>query len=66
MFQGVFRGLKDTRTTLAATIASNVINVVLAPLLIFGAGWGVTGAAVATVVAQAREWEERIHLHITR
>ncbi len=49
---GIFRGHGDTRTPLWITIAFNVINVVLDPLLIFGAGWGLGGAAVATVVAQ--------------
>ena len=34
--QGVFRGLQDTRAPLAATIASNIINIILAPVLIFG------------------------------
>jgi Na+-driven multidrug efflux pump len=52
--QGVFRGLQDARTPLAATVASSALNVVLAPLLIFVAGWGVKGAAVATVIAQVR------------
>jgi len=45
--QGCFRGLQDTRTPLAATLASNALNVALAPALIFGAGWGVRGAAAA-------------------
>ena len=51
--QGVFRGLQDIRTTLLATLASNAVNVLLAPLLIFGAGWGVAGAAISTVASQA-------------
>lgn len=49
---GVFRGFGDTRTPLWITVAFNVINLILDPLLIFGAGWGLGGAAVATVVAQ--------------
>lgn len=44
--------VQDMRTPLAATLASNALNVVLCPLLIFGLGMGVAGAAVATVVAQ--------------
>ncbi|GLI66837.1 hypothetical protein VaNZ11_010796 [Volvox africanus] len=51
--QGVFRGLQDTRTPLQATLVSNAINIALAPILIFGAGLGAVGAAVATVMAQA-------------
>ena len=49
---GAFRGMQDTRTPLLVTIGLNVINLVGDPLLIFGAGWGLRGAAVATVAAQ--------------
>lgn len=52
--QGVYRGLGDTRMPLWATLACNGINVLLDPLLIFGLGWGVRGAAVATVAAEVR------------
>ncbi|MEW5300951.1 MAG: hypothetical protein WDW36_003839 [Sanguina aurantia] len=51
--QGIFRGLSDTRTPLAATLTSNIINCVLGLLFIFGLGMGVGGAALATVLAQA-------------
>lgn len=50
--QGVYRGLGDTKMPLWGTIGCNVINVILDPLLIFGLGWGVRGAAIATVVAE--------------
>ena len=50
--QGVFRGLGDTVTPLRATVAANVVNLALDPLLVFGAGLGVAGAALATVVGQ--------------
>lgn len=49
---GAFRGYQDTRTPLLVAVAVNLINLVLDPLLIFTAGWGIEGAAVATVVAQ--------------
>ena len=49
---GVFRGLQDTRTPLIVTVAISLLNLVLDPLLIFAAGWGVAGAATATAVAQ--------------
>lgn len=49
---GAFRGMQDTRTPLLVTIGLNVINLVGDPLLIFVAGWGLRGAATATVIAQ--------------
>jgi len=49
---GAFRGYQDTRTPLAVTLGLNVVNLVLDPILIFGLGWGIAGAAWATVAAQ--------------
>lgn len=49
---GVFRGFQDTRTPLKITLGLNVVNLVLDPLFIFGLGWGLEGAAWATVAAQ--------------
>lgn len=49
---GAFRGHKDTKTPLRVALGVNVLNLVLDPLLIFTAGLGLGGAALATVVAQ--------------
>jgi putative MATE family efflux protein len=49
---GIFRGFQDTRTPLLVTLGLNLVNLVLDPLLIFGLGWGIEGAAWATVAAQ--------------
>lgn len=49
---GIYRGWQDTRTPLWLTLAINVVNLVLDPLLIFGFGWGLAGAAWATMIAQ--------------
>jgi MATE family multidrug resistance protein len=49
---GAFRGYQDTRTPLVVAVGINVVNLVLDPLLIFGAGLGLEGAALGTVVAQ--------------
>ncbi len=56
-----------------ATIATVLINTALDPLFIFGFGWGIQGAAIATVVAQviALIWQfklftnkdELLHFH---
>lgn len=54
VLQGVFRGVGDTRAVLVATLAATVLNVVLDPLLIYEAGLGVRGAAIATGAAEVR------------
>ncbi len=72
---GAFRGIQDTRTPLLVSLGIAALNAVLDPLLMFGLGWGIVGAAVATAVAQwagaivfvvlivrrseARSWEVR-------
>lgn len=52
--QGVFRGLGDTRAPLYATVWVNAANILLCPALIFWAGLGVRGAAIATVASEVR------------
>ena len=50
--QGAFRGFQDNRTPLKVVLAANVANAVIDPILIFGLGWGITGAAIGSVVGQ--------------
>ena len=45
------RALKDTRTPMVVNLAANALNVVLNYLLIYTAGLGVTGAAIATAIS---------------
>jgi MATE family multidrug resistance protein len=49
---GVYRGFQDTRTPLLVTLGINGVNLALDPILIFGAGMGIAGAAWATLIAQ--------------
>ncbi|MET1036957.1 MAG: MATE family efflux transporter [Aeromicrobium sp.] len=49
---GALRGVLDLRTPLVASIAANVLNVVLNLLLVYGLDWSVRGAAAGTVIAQ--------------
>jgi MATE family multidrug resistance protein len=49
---GVFRGHQDTKTPMWVAAGISVINLILDPILIFGLGWGLAGAAWATMVAQ--------------
>ncbi|KAF8730512.1 hypothetical protein HU200_016926 [Digitaria exilis] len=50
--QGVFRGFKDTKTPLYATVVGDATNIILDPILMFVCHMGVTGAAVAHVTSQ--------------
>ncbi|GLT37388.1 hypothetical protein SLA2020_117060 [Shorea laevis] len=50
--QGIFRGFKDTKTPLYATIVGDAANVVLDPIFIFTLRLGVNGAAIAHVISQ--------------
>lgn len=54
---GILTAMGDSRTPLKANTIGMVLNMILDPFLIFGAGpvkgFGVSGAAAATVIAQA-------------
>jgi MATE family multidrug resistance protein len=49
---GAFRGFQDNLTPLRVALAANGVNALLDPLFIFGLGWGISGAAIASVVSQ--------------
>ena len=63
----VLRASGHPRKSMYATIITVVINAVLDPIFIFGFGWGIRGAAIATVLAQiiALVWQFRICLLYT-
>lgn len=48
----VMRATGFPHKAMMSTVISAVINLALAPLFIFGFDWGITGAALATVIAQ--------------
>jgi putative MATE family efflux protein len=49
---GILRGLQDTRTPLVVAAAGAAANVVLSVALVHGAGLGIAGSALGTVLAQ--------------
>ncbi|MEZ0064174.1 putative MATE family efflux protein [Streptacidiphilus sp. MAP12-20] len=49
---GVLRGLQDTRTPLVVAIAGFTANLLLNLTLVYGAGLGIAGSALGTVIAQ--------------
>jgi putative MATE family efflux protein len=49
---GWMRGVQDTRRPLYIVLGANVFSAALCPLLVYGAGLGLVGSAVANVIAQ--------------
>lgn len=56
------RSAGHPREAMMATIATVVINTILDPIFIFGFGWGIRGAAIATILAQVLSlaWEVKL------
>ena len=50
---GWFIGRQDSRTPMLVLIGSNLVNIILDIWWVLGLGWGVVGAALATVVADS-------------
>ena len=48
----VIRSDGSPKFAMAATLVGAVANIILDPVFIYGFGWGMTGAAVATVIGQ--------------
>lgn len=49
---GAFRGVSDTRTPLLVAVGANLVNAALTFWFVLGLGWGIAGAAWATVLAE--------------
>jgi MATE family, multidrug efflux pump len=49
---GWMRGVQDTRRPLAYVLGANLLSAALCPVLVYPVGLGLTGSAVANVVAQ--------------
>ena len=58
----VLRSSGHPQKAMYATVATVVVNTVLDPVFIYGFGWGIRGAAVATIVAQVLSlaWQFRL------
>ncbi len=52
LLAGVLRSLGDGKSPLLAMIVASLVNIALDLLFVAGFGWGVGGAAAATVIAQ--------------
>ncbi|MCD7708981.1 MAG: MATE family efflux transporter, partial [Clostridiales bacterium] len=49
-FSNILRAEGKPRLAMIGTVSGNIINIVLDPIMILGFGWGMTGAAIATVI----------------
>ena len=49
-FSGIVRTEGEAMKAMTGTLIGNLINMILDPVFILGFGWGVTGAAAATVI----------------
>lgn len=49
-FGNILRGEGAARESMVGNLIGTITNIVLDPIMILGLGWGVTGAAVATVI----------------
>ncbi len=58
----ILRASGHPKQAMYATIATVVVNVILAPIFIFVLGWGIRGAALATVLAQTCSLLWQLHL----
>lgn len=47
------RALGSPKTAMATMLIGAILNTILDPIFIFGFGWGVRGAAIATIISQA-------------
>ena len=58
----VLRASGHPQQAMYATVSTVVINTILAPIFIFGFGWGIKGAATATILAQvlALMWQIKL------
>ncbi len=52
-YSNVIRAEGRSNTAMAGTIIGNLLNVILDPIMISGLGWGIAGAAIATVIGNA-------------
>ncbi|MCV2401435.1 MATE family efflux transporter [Marinomonas sp. C2222] len=64
---GIMRALGDARRAMYVTLAGGIVNAVLDPILIFGLGLGVQGAAIASLLARffmvAISYHGVMHIH---
>jgi len=65
LYSSLLRGIGNSKTPLYAIILSSIINIILDLVFINIFGWGIKGAAIATVIAQVIS-SIYLYLHINK
>jgi putative MATE family efflux protein len=53
LINGVFRGAGNAVLSFRSLLVANICNIIFCPLFIHGFGWGITGAALATLCGRS-------------
>ena len=65
-FRSILAGEGDMKTPMIITVIGTVLNIILDPIFIFVLGYGVAGAAIATVISQAVVFSIFLYLLLIR
>lgn len=65
-FRSILAGEGDMKTPMIITAVGTVLNIILDPIFIFVLGYGVPGAAIATVISQAIVFSIFIYLFLIK
>ncbi len=57
----ILRGLGDARRSMYITLSTAIVTAILDPIFIFGLGWGIQGAAAATVLGYLVSFSIGLH-----
>ena len=65
-FRSILAGEGDMKTPMVISAVGTVLNIILDPIFIFVLGFGVSGAAIATVISQATVFTIFIYLFLIK
>ena len=66
VFGGLIRATKDTKTPMIINLLANILNALLNAFFIYGLNLGVTGAAIASLIAYSLSGVAMIYLAVRR
>ena len=65
-FRSILAGEGDMRTPMIITVIGTILNIILDPIFIFVLGYGVAGAAIATIISQGIVFSIFLYLLLIR